>query len=126
MLPIRSIRFNSNISDEQLKAFFGEENVVEIVRGTRMSDVRVYSDETATMLGQRLEVRFEEWKARKAQLREAEYRARYRQWRREMIGKGWEHIRWLPDRCQNPSPYEACVLWGYSWLSLQRDLRRKN
>lgn len=68
MLTIRSIRFNSNISDEQLRAFFGE-GVVEIVRGAWMSDVRVYSDEAADVLRKRLDERYEEWKARKDELR---------------------------------------------------------
>jgi hypothetical protein len=50
-----SVRFNSNITDAQLKEFFAPARIDRIERGSWMSDVYVYSDEASETLGKKLE-----------------------------------------------------------------------
>ena len=76
---IRSIRFNSNITDEQVKIFFGEENVIEIRRGSWQSNLEVYSDEPGEELLKRLDERFADWQRRKNELLEQKHNDRYEQ-----------------------------------------------
>jgi hypothetical protein len=75
-----SIRFDSNITDEQLKEFLPSCEIVRIERGSWMSEVYLYSDEPSETLAKTLEERFDKWRIEDSRRREAEHIARYDAW----------------------------------------------
>lgn len=81
---MRSVRFDSNISDDELREFFGAGVVEEIKRGDWMSDVIVRSEEPVEVLSKRLEDWF--------MARRAEENARHEQKHVEMYRKRVEEM----------------------------------
>ncbi len=86
MNELQSIRFNSNITDEQLWEFFGSWPVVDVVRGSWMSHVYFFSDESAEVLHEQLHKWYGDLKRaeseRRAQYWEAKYVERQEELRR--------------------------------------------
>lgn len=77
---ISSIRFDSNITDEQLKEFLAHCEIIRVERRSWMSEVYLYSDEPSETLGKKLQDQFERWRIEESKRREIENVARYDAW----------------------------------------------